>query len=219
FVDKVVPIPVQKPVHVPMVQTVQKTVEVPQIEYIDNHVHIPVQKHRHVPVHIPIEKPVEVTVIETTEKIVDVPVVKQIEVPQVQTIEKIVEIPLVQTVEKVVEVPQVGQTTQGAMREVDIPLQPRREEHPAQVVQQVMAGPDHPVHMMQADGQVVPAQPQMGAPQMGAPQMGAPQMGMSQMMAPPTTQGAYGGSVSAGQPIGTSGAYAAAEPMQTMTMG
>eukprot|EP00913_Durusdinium_trenchii_P031736 g29721.t1 len=63
-----------------MVNTVQKTVEVPQIE------------------------PVEVTVIETLEKIVDVPVVKQIEVPQVQTIEKIVEIPLVQTVEKVVEV-------------------------------------------------------------------------------------------------------------------
>ncbi|CAJ1336546.1 unnamed protein product, partial [Effrenium voratum] len=187
FVDKVVPIPVQKPVHVPMVQTVQKTVEVPQIEYIDNHVHIPVQKHRHVPVHIPIEKPVEVTVIETTEKIVDVPVVKQVEVPQVQTIEKIVEIPMVQTVEKVVEVPQMGQTSQGSTRQVDIPLQPKREEHPAQHVQQVMAGPDHPVHMMQSDGQVVPMQGQ--------------QMMMQQQM-PMTYQGP-GGSVSAGQP-GTS---------------
>lgn len=46
------------------------------------------------------------------------------------------EIPLVQTVEKVVEVPMVGQTTQGTTREVDIPLAPRREEHPPQVVQQ-----------------------------------------------------------------------------------
>ena len=33
-----------------------------------------------------------------------------------------------QTVEKVVEVPMVGQTTQGTVREVDVPLAPRRED-------------------------------------------------------------------------------------------
>eukprot|EP00913_Durusdinium_trenchii_P009858 g9254.t1 len=110
-----------------MVNTVQKTVEVPQIEYIDNHVHIPVQKQRHVPVHVPVEKPVEVQVIETLEKIVDVPVVKQIEVPQVQTIEKIVEIPLEHSLAQKL-------CTSFSKR-----------EHPAQVVQQVIMGEDHPV--------------------------------------------------------------------------
>eukprot|EP00440_Ansanella_granifera_P034039 gb/GFBE01036925.1/.p1 GENE.gb/GFBE01036925.1/~~gb/GFBE01036925.1/.p1 ORF type:complete len:126 (+),score=49.01 gb/GFBE01036925.1/:1-378(+) len=87
---------------------------------------------------------VEVTVIETIEKIVDVPVVKQLEVPQIQTIEKIVEVPFVQVVEKVVEVPQVGQTLQGTTTEQHVSLEPQRQEHPAQVVQQVLAGPDLP---------------------------------------------------------------------------
>lgn len=116
------------------------------IRYVDKHVHIPVQKHRQVPVQVPVEKPMEVNVIETTEKVIDVPVVKQIAVPQVQTIERIVEIPFVQVVEKVVEVPQVGSTTQGSVREEHLELpEPKREEHPTQVVQQVVAGPAHPV--------------------------------------------------------------------------
>ena len=39
-------------------------------------------------------------------------------------------------VEKVVEVPQVGSTTQGSVREEHVEGETKREEHPAQVVQQ-----------------------------------------------------------------------------------
>merc|ERR1719282_1889440 len=123
---------------------VQKAVDVPQVEYIDNHVHIPVQKHRHVPVIQKVQKPVEVTVIETVEKIVDVPVVKQIEVPQIQTIEKIVEVPYIQTVEKIVEVPQVGQTVQGVQKHTTVQLETIRQEAPAEMTQEVVTGPPLP---------------------------------------------------------------------------
>merc|ERR1712176_1613012 len=80
-VPKVQQIPVVKQRQVPMVQKVERTVEVPQIEYVDNHVHIPVHKHRHVPMVSVTQKHVEVPVIQTVEKIVDVPVVKQVDVP------------------------------------------------------------------------------------------------------------------------------------------
>ena len=41
-----------------------------------------------------------------------------------------------QVVEKVVEVPQEGSTTQGSLREEHVPTETKREEAPAQVVQQ-----------------------------------------------------------------------------------
>jgi hypothetical protein len=43
YEDQVVHVPVAKHVHVPMVQTVQKQIEVPQIEYQDEIVEVPVQ--------------------------------------------------------------------------------------------------------------------------------------------------------------------------------
>merc|ERR1712176_1173770 len=115
-----------------MIMKVPKTVQVPQVEYVDNHIHVPVHKHRHVPMVSVAQKHVEVPVIQTIEKIVDVPVVKQVDVPQVTTIEKIVEIPHVQTVEKVVEVPMMGQTLQGAQTSQDVPLPPVRQQAPAE---------------------------------------------------------------------------------------
>merc|ERR1719183_1422329 len=115
-----------------MVQTVQRTVEVPQIEYVDNHVHIPVHKHRHVPMVSVAQRHVEVPVIQTVEKIVDVPVVKQIDVPHITTIEKIVEVPHVQVVEKIEEVPMAGQTIPGQERHVHVQLPPIRQQGEAQ---------------------------------------------------------------------------------------
>merc|ERR1719254_187943 len=113
---------------------VPKTVQVPQVEYVDNHIHVPVHKHRHVPMVSVAQKHVEVPVIQTIEKIVDVPVVKQVDVPQVTTIEKIVEVPHVQTVEKVVEVPIAGQTLQGAQTQQNVPLPPIRQKDVATTV-------------------------------------------------------------------------------------
>jgi len=71
-----------------------------------------------------------------------------------------VEIPFQQTVEKVVEVPMIGETVQGTTTETQIPLETQRQEHPAQVVQQFHAGPDHPVevqtvHIQTGQGQFV----------------------------------------------------------------
>merc|ERR1712127_452944 len=128
-----------------MVSKVQKHVDVPQVEFIDNHIHIPVQKQRQVPAITKVQKPVEVTVVETIEKVVDVPVVKQVEVPQVQTIEKIVEIPYIQTVEKIVEVPQIGETVQGAQRAVTQQLETVRQRAPTETVEEVVTGEAFPV--------------------------------------------------------------------------
>merc|ERR1719281_2376624 len=130
-----------------MVQKVQRTVQVPQVEYVDNHVHVPVHKQRHVPMVSVTQKHVEVPVIQTVEKIVDVPVVKQIDVPHITTIEKIVEVPHVQVVEKVEEVPMVGQTLPGAQRHTQVALPPVRQQHPAEEVTVHEIGPHHePIH-------------------------------------------------------------------------
>merc|ERR1712086_1120368 len=111
--------------------TVQKTVAVPQIEYVDNHVHIPVHKHRHVPMVSTVHRHVEVPIIQTVEKIVDVPVVKQVDVPHVTTVEKIVEVPHTQVIEEIMEVPMVGQTLQGNQHHTEQQLPSIREQaHP-----------------------------------------------------------------------------------------
>jgi hypothetical protein len=47
--DRVDEEPVQKCAQVPMVQTVQRIVEIPQIEYVDHRTHVPVNKHPHGP--------------------------------------------------------------------------------------------------------------------------------------------------------------------------
>merc|ERR1712209_380195 len=75
----VVDIPVVQQRQVPTVQTVQKTVEVPQLQFIDKVVDIPVVAQRQIPM------------VQTVEKTV--------EIPQLQIVEKIVEIPEIQTVQ------------------------------------------------------------------------------------------------------------------------
>merc|ERR550537_2010511 len=128
-----------------MIQKVQRTVEIPQVEYVDNHIHIPVHKHRHVPMVSIAHKHGDVPVIQTIEKIVDVPVVKQVDVPHVTTVEKVVEVPHVQVVEKVVEVPMAGETIQGSQHTVSVPLPPVRHQAPPEHVQEIIQGPDLPL--------------------------------------------------------------------------
>merc|ERR1719220_2979306 len=123
-----VEVPVQKHVQVPMVTTVQKEVDVPQVQIIDKIVEVPVQKQMQVPM---ITK-----------------VTKEVDVPQSQTIEKIVEVPYIQTVEKIVEVPQVGATVQGNQRSVTQQLETMRQMAPAETVQEVVDGPPMPMESM-----------------------------------------------------------------------
>merc|ERR1712196_350581 len=143
----VVDVPVTKQRGVPMVQTVQRPVEVPQIQYVDEVVEVPVTKQRQVPMVQTVQRPVEVPQVQIIDEVVDVPVTKQRHVPQVQTVEKVVEIPQLQVVERVVEAPQVGQTVQGAQRAVNIPCAPVRQVAPAEIVQVTEVGPPLPAEM------------------------------------------------------------------------
>ena len=78
-------------VQVPMVQTVQKMVDVPQIEIEEQIVEVPVQKHVRVPMIQKVQKMVEVPQIEVEEKIVEVPVQSHVQVPMIQKVQKVVE--------------------------------------------------------------------------------------------------------------------------------
>merc|ERR1711916_74501 len=75
------------------VQTVQKTVEVPQLQFIDKVVDIPVEAQRQIPMVQTVQKTIEIPQLQYIDKVVDVPVVQVVQVPQVQVVEKTVEIP------------------------------------------------------------------------------------------------------------------------------
>merc|ERR1719433_2673069 len=122
-----------------MVQKVQRTVEVPQIEFVEQHVHVAGQKHMHVPM------------IHTVEKIVDVPQIKQIDVPQIHTVEKIVEVPMVQVVDRVIEVPIQGQTLPGQQVHMNVPAEPVHQRAPEEVHQVHEIG----AHLPAEQGQTV----------------------------------------------------------------
>eukprot|EP00971_Amphidinium_carterae_P052413 1031692-Amphidinium_carterae.1 len=60
-----------------MISTVQKTVEVPQVQIIDKVVDVPVTKERMCPMVSTVQKTVEVPQVQIFDKVVDVPVVKE----------------------------------------------------------------------------------------------------------------------------------------------
>merc|ERR1711907_624901 len=82
----IVDVPVQKQRQGPAIQTVQKLVDVPQVQFIDKVVDVPVVKNVEVPMIQKVQKMVKVPIIETIEKVIDVPVVKHVEVPQIQQV-------------------------------------------------------------------------------------------------------------------------------------
>merc|ERR1719162_2962485 len=142
-----------------MIQKVQRTVEVPQVEYVDNHIEIPVHKQRHIPMVTVSQRHVDVPVIQTVEKIVDVPVVKQIDVPHITTIEKIVEVPQVQHVQKTVEVQMEGQTLQGNQNHSMQTLPAQRQQAPAEQQFVEVDGPPMPTETMEPTVVVAPPAP------------------------------------------------------------
>ncbi|CAE7943526.1 unnamed protein product [Symbiodinium sp. KB8] len=60
YEDEVVEVPIQKQVHVPVVQKVQKTVKVPQVQYEDQIVQVPIQTQVQVPIVQKVQKTVKV---------------------------------------------------------------------------------------------------------------------------------------------------------------
>jgi hypothetical protein len=109
IVDKVVEVPVQKQVQVPMITKMQRAVDVPQIQFVDKVIEVPTQKQVQVPMITTVQKVVEVPQIEIVDKHVHIPVQKQRHVPVVQRVPKHVEVTVIETVEKIVDVPVVKQ--------------------------------------------------------------------------------------------------------------
>ena len=65
-------------------QTVQKTVEIPQVQFLDKVVDIPVVVQRQVPMVQKVQKTLEVPQLQIIDKVVDIPVVAQREIPMKQ---------------------------------------------------------------------------------------------------------------------------------------
>ena len=97
---------------VPMVQPVQKTMELSPLQFIDKVVDVPVAALRQIHMNQNVQKIIEIPQLQFTDKVVDVPVVLVVQFPRVQVAEGAVEIPQLQVVEKMVETP-VIQTFQG----------------------------------------------------------------------------------------------------------
>jgi hypothetical protein len=74
-------VPIQTQVQVPIIQTVQKAVDVPQIEYEDQVVEVPIQKQVQVPVVQKVQKHIEVPQVQVEDQVVQVPIERQVHVP------------------------------------------------------------------------------------------------------------------------------------------
>ena len=114
--------PVSRP---SMNETMQKTVEVPPIQFIDKTVDVPVVMRRQIPVVQNVQKTVEVpqvhvsspsvddmmhsTFSSSKDTVMDVPVIMQRQVPAVQVVRKTVEVPQTQFIDGVVDTPVVQQ--------------------------------------------------------------------------------------------------------------
>ena len=125
--DRIMDVPVVLQRQGPAIQAVQQTVEVPQVQYIDNAVDVPVVVQRQVPSIETVQKTVEVPQTQHIDKVADVPVARPrqtlkipkvqrtVETPRIQFMEKVVDVPVmahsqtlsVQIVQKTVEVPQI----------------------------------------------------------------------------------------------------------------
>ena len=136
------------PVSRPLMEKVQKTVEVPQAQSTDKVIDVPVIMQRQVPAVQVVRKTVEVPQTQFIDRVVDTPVVQQRQVPTVQTVQKTMENPQAQFLDEVVGMPVVVQRkvpmVQRVQKTVDVP-------HPqSQFIEKAMdvpAGQQRQVHM------------------------------------------------------------------------
>ena len=88
---------------------VQKTMEGPQVQYIDKIVDVPVVAQRQVPTIQTAQKTEEVPKVQFIEQVVDVPVDMQRQDPAVQFVKKTAEVPQNRFIDRVVDTPVVQQ--------------------------------------------------------------------------------------------------------------
>ena len=96
-VDKTIDMLVVRQGQVPTIRPVQKTVEVPQVRFLDRAVDVPVVTQRHVPLEVPQAQFID--------KVVDVSVDMQGQVPAVQVVKKTAEVPQIRFIDRVVDTP------------------------------------------------------------------------------------------------------------------
>ena len=90
---------VEQVIDVPVLQ-IQETVEVPQIQLIDEVVDVPVVVQRQVPTVEKVQKTVKVRQVQFIDKVVDAPVIVQRQVPAIQVAQKTVKDPQTQSIVK-----------------------------------------------------------------------------------------------------------------------
>ena len=93
FLNDVVDTPVGMQRHVPLIQTLQKTMEVPPLQFIDEVIGILVVTQRQICVNHKVHKTIEDLQLQHTDGVVNVPVVFVVQVPLVQVVDETVEIP------------------------------------------------------------------------------------------------------------------------------
>ena len=99
-------IPVVAQKQISMILTVQKSIEISQLQVDDKVVDVPVVLVVQTPLVQVIAKTAEIPQLQITDKVVDVPVVLVMPVPQVRVVKKTVEDPQFEIVEKTVENPE-----------------------------------------------------------------------------------------------------------------
>ena len=114
FIDMAVEIPVVAQRQISMVQTVQMSIEIPQLQHCDEVIDVPVVSVVQVPHVCVVKKTVEDPQFEIVEKTVENPETQTIQgsdvlVPQVQVVEKMVEMLQVQFFDRAADVPVVMQ--------------------------------------------------------------------------------------------------------------
>ena len=87
-----------------MAQTVEETMKVQPLQFINKVVDVPVVAQRQIPIVVQtIQKTTDIPQLQCIDKVIDVPVVSVAQAPHMQIAEKTAEIPLVQIVKKTVE--------------------------------------------------------------------------------------------------------------------
>ena len=132
-----------------MAQTVEETMKVQPLQFINKVVDVPVVAQRQIPIVVQtIQKTTDIPQLQCIDKVIDVPVVSVAQAPHVQIVEKTVEspqmhiaektaeIPLLQIVKKTVETPEV-QTVRGSQTSESLGTAPFCQAAQAETVEAV----------------------------------------------------------------------------------
>ena len=125
---------------VPSIETVQKTVEVPQTQHIDKVADVPVARPRQTPIILKVQRTVETPRIQFMDRVVDVPVMAHSQTLSVQRVQKTMEVPQIQFIDKLVDSHVNMRSVSEVEHVVPTPVTEHMASAPAQSHADVSAG-------------------------------------------------------------------------------